>query len=37
MSEGKRNGKWLDGLPLHDENAGLPEFWGHSVGGVGLW
>ena len=24
--------KGLGGLPLHVENAGLPTFWGHSVG-----
>ena len=30
------NGNGLGGLPLHVENAGHPEFWGHSVGGIGL-
>ena len=30
------NGEGLGGLPLHVENAGFPEFWGHSVGGTGL-
>ena len=34
MSQGKRNGRGLGGLPLHVENAGLPEFWGHFVGDV---
>ena len=30
----KMNGKGFDGLPLHVENAGLPAFWGLSVGGT---
>ena len=29
------NGEGLDSLSLYVENAGLPEFWGHSVGGTG--
>ena len=33
----KRNGKGLGSLPLHVENTELPEFWGHFVGGTGLW
>ena len=31
MLHGKRNGKGLGGLPLSDNNAGLPEFWGQEV------
>ena len=30
-------GEEMGGLPLHVENAGVPEFWGHSVEGTGLW
>ena len=33
---GKMNGKGLGGLLLHDRNAGLHEFWGHSFGDSGL-